>query len=171
MTTKNILKTQESAMEKPKSGSLFPESLSSFQDIDNIFEDYLNRNWFRSIRPRLASMSDLWGTYEMHAPSMDVVDKDDEVLIRVEVPGVDKKDLDVSVTDNILTVKGKSNFETKEEKDNYYRSEIRKGSFSRSLSLPANVDGTNINASMKNGLLELTIPKTKKTKPKSIKVK
>ena len=115
-------------------------------------------------------MEDLWGTYEMHSPRMDMIDRDNEILIQVELPGVDKKDLDVSVTDNILTVKGTSGFESKEEKDEYYHSEIKKGAFSRSLTLPANVDSTKINANLKNGLLELTIPKTAKTKRKSIKV-
>ena len=170
MSTKDTVKTKGTAMEKSKSESLFPLSFSSFEDIDHIFEDYFNRNWLRQFRPNLVHMNDLWGTYEMHAPSMDVIDKENELLIRVELPGVDKKDLDVSVTDNILTIKGSSSFEAKEQKDNYYSSEIKKGSFSRSVTLPTNVDGTNMKANLKNGLLELSMPKTKKTKRKSIKV-
>ena len=124
MATKNVTKIKNTEMEKSSGGTVFPLSLSSFEDIERMFDQYFNSKWFNL--PRLEKTHDLWGTYEMHSPRMDMIDKDDEILIRVELPGVDKKDLDVSVVDNILTIKGTSSFESKEKKDAYYKSEIKK---------------------------------------------
>ncbi len=102
---------------------------------------------------------------------MDVIDRDKDVLFRAELPGVDKKDLDVSVHDNMLTIKGESQYESSKEQDEYYSSEIKKGSFARSLMLPPNVDSNNISAEFKNGLLEVTLPKTGTSKRQNVKVK
>ena len=170
MATKPTKTEKSTSLESLNPQSLFPMDISSFKDIDRMFDEYLNRNWFRSLRPGSSRMEDLWGTYEMHSPNMDVIDREKEIVVQVEVPGVEKKDLDISVTDNVLTVKGKSSFESKTEKDDYYKSEIKKGSFSRSISLPANVDSSRIKANMKNGLLELSLPKTGASKKKTIKV-
>ena len=155
---------------RPNPESFFPTSLTSFNDIDRIFNDYFNRNWLRSFRPDLNRMSDLWGTYEMRSPNMDIIDREKEILVRAELPGVNKKDLDISVTDNLLVIKGISSYETKTEKEEYFSSEIKKGSFSRSIALPANVDTSKIKANFNNGLLELTIPKSSTSKKQSIKV-
>jgi len=170
MAAKNSEKTTKGTKIEKSGADTSPLSLSSFKDIDRMFDDYFNRSWLRPLRSRSDRMEDLWGTYEMRSPSMDMIDKDNEIILHVELPGVDKKDLDVTVADNILTVKGTSNFESKEDKDDYYHSEIKKGSFSRSLSLPSNVDSTKIKANLKDGMLELSIPKTNKTTRKSIKV-
>ena len=147
---------------------LFPYGLAPFDEIDRVFGEYFNRNWLRPFRG--TKMDDLWGTYEMRSPSMDMIDNDNEIIFRAELPGVDKKDLDVSVSDNLLTIKGTSEKESEKEKDNYYSSEIRKGSFCRSVSLPNNVDGSKVKANFKNGLLELTIPKVSKSRRKTITV-
>ena len=147
---------------------LFPYGLAPFDEIDRVFGEYFNRNLLRPFRG--TKMDDLWGTYEMRSPSMDMIDNDNEIIFRAELPGVDKKDLDVSVSDNLLTIKGTSEKESEKEKDNYYSSEIRKGSFCRSVSLPNNVDGSKVEANFKNGLLELTIPKVSKSRRKTITV-
>ena len=170
MATKNKEKTTKDTKLEKSGSDTFPLTLSSFGDIDRLFDQYFNRSWLRPIRSRTERMEDLWGTYEMRSPSMDMIDKDNEIILHVELPGVDKKDLDVTVADNILTVKGTSSYESKEDKDNYYHTEIKKGSFSRSLSLPSNVDSTKIKANLKDGMLELSIPKTSKTNRKSVTV-
>ncbi len=171
MATKTTKQGEKKTELSPGSAQgLFPTGLSSFNDIERMFDDYFNRGWFRSMRPGFPGMSDLWGTYEMRQPSMDVIDREKDILIRAELPGVDKQDLDISVSDNILTIKGESKFESKKEKDEYYSSEIKQGSFARSVMLPNNVDSTKISAELKNGLLEVTVPKTGSTKRKTIKV-
>jgi len=121
-------------------------------------------------RSEYNKLSDLWGTYEMHSPSIDMVNRENEVVIRVELPGVEKKDLDVSISNDSLTIKGTTSKELSEEKGDYYRSEIRKGSISRTISLPAGVDTSRTDAKFKDGLLELTIPKVATSKRKTVKI-
>jgi len=136
-----------------------------FGDIDRMFEDFFGRRWMRPFgreRP-LAEFSAL-------APSVDVIDREDEVLVRAEVPGFKKEDIDVSVSGTMLTLKGDTKTEEKEEKGDYYRCEITRGAFSRTLALPAEVDESKARASMKDGVLELTLPKVEKSKRRRITI-
>ena len=71
--------------------------------------------------------------YEGKTPSVDVIERDNEIMVKAELPGVDKKDLDISVTSNTVTIKGSTSHEEKEEKGDYYRCEISRGSYSRTL--------------------------------------
>ncbi len=103
-------------------------------------------------------------------PPVDVIDRENEVLVRAEVPGVNKDELDVTVTDNRITIKGEYRKEDKEERGDYHRSETSYGSFSRTVELPAEVDGTKGSAKFENGVLEVTLPKHETSKKKSIKV-
>ncbi len=151
-------------------GSAYPPGLISFHSIEQMFDDYLNRNWLRGLPPLFDRSEDLWGTYEMRQPRMDIIDHDQEILVRAELPGVDKKDLDISISGNNLTIKGSSRQERKDESEDYQRREIRSGSFCRSMTLPNDVDSENISADFKNGLLELKIPKTISSERKTIKV-
>lgn len=104
-------------------------------------------------------------------PSLDVVDRNDEVLVRAEVPGVDKKDLNVTLTDNILTIKGESRSEQKVEEGDYHKREISSSSFARSLTLPGTVDAAKAVASLKDGVLDITLPKVESSKKRKIAVK
>ncbi len=101
---------------------------------------------------------------------VDIIDREAEVVVRAELPGVDKKDLDVSLSDNTVTLKGRTHHEEKEEKGDYYRSEITTGSFARSLTLPGNVNSARAKAIFKDGILELTVPKVEQSKRHSIPV-
>jgi HSP20 family protein len=87
-----------------------------------------------------------------------------------EIPGVEKKDLDVSLSDSVVTIKGSTSHEGKEEKGDYHRSEISSGSFFRTLTLPADVDGAKAKATFKNGVLELVLPKLAYSRRRSILV-
>jgi HSP20 family protein len=106
----------------------------------------------------------------MKVPKVDVVDRENEIVVKAEVPGVEKKDLDISVSDNSVTIKGSTRREEKEEKGDYDRREISVGSFSRTVALPAEVDGNKAKANFKDGVLELTIPKAEKAKRHSVKL-
>ena len=101
---------------------------------------------------------------------MDVVDRETEILVRAELPGVDKKDLDISLNENVLTLKGQTRTEEKEEKGDYYRCEIAQSSFARSLPLPSYVDSEKAKASFQDGILELTLPKIEQSRRRRITV-
>ena len=88
----------------------------------------------------------------IRSPQMDVIDRDKDILIRVELPGVEKKDVDVSVSNGTLNIKGGVKRESKEQRKDYFRCEIAQGNFSRSLSIPPGIDKTNIGASLKDGI-------------------
>ena len=117
--------------------------------------------------PTLGEMTSL---VEAKMPKLDIVERDNEVVVRAELPGVDKKDIDVSVTDSTITIKGCTKKETREEKGDYFRSEISQGSFSRTATLPCDVDGKKAHATFTDGILELTIPKLEASKRHAIKV-
>ncbi len=104
-------------------------------------------------------------------PRMDVVEKDKEILIKMDLPGMEEKDINISVEGNILTISGERKMEKKEENENYHRVERLYGEFSRSLTLPNSVDVNKINAKYKNGVLEVVLPKKEEAKPKKITVK
>ncbi len=103
-------------------------------------------------------------------PAIDIIDRDDSVLIKAEMPGVKKEDLSVSVEKDILTVRGTLKEETGKETDRYTYSERRYSSFSRSLSLPANVKHEDIKATLKDGILHITLPKVVEEQPRKIKI-
>jgi HSP20 family protein len=104
-------------------------------------------------------------------PAVDVIDRPDEVIVKVEVPGIAAKDVDVSISGNWLTLSGHKE-ETKEEKsDDYSVSERRFGSFRRLLELPEGVDAEKITAEQTNGVLTVKVPKSKKVMPKHVPVK
>jgi HSP20 family protein len=103
-------------------------------------------------------------------PKLDIIDRDDEVLVKAEVPGVAKEDIEISLTGNLITIKGETHKEEKEEKGDYYRCEISRGAFSRTATLPAEIDDSKAKAVMTDGVLEVTLPKVEKAKKRSIKV-
>lgn len=143
---------------------------SPFEEMDRLFEHYFSRGWLHPFRWARPSWDELPMPFEGKMPKVDVVDHDNEVIVRAEVPGVDKKDLDISVTENTVSIKGSTSHEAKEEKGDYYRCEISRGSFSRVVPLPAEVDAEKASSKFKDGVVELTLPKAKKAKRHTIKV-
>ncbi len=103
-------------------------------------------------------------------PSVDVIETDDAIKLKAELAGMDPKDINIEVQDNVLTVSGERRFEEEVKEDRYYRIERRYGSFSRSLVLPPTADENKVEAKYENGVLEITIPKTETAKPKKIAV-
>lgn len=104
-------------------------------------------------------------------PVLDMVDRENEVVIRAELPGIKKEDLHVSVTGNTLTIEGERKMEEEVEEENYYCCERSYGRFYRELALPSNVDREKIASEFKDGVLEIRMPKTEEAKPKEIEVK
>ena len=146
------------------------------ETLERTFNRFMNRGWLRSSRDDRSNWRDSYEPlspfdgFTMRWPKIDVVDQDTEVLVRAELPGVDRKDLDVSLSENMLTLRGQTRREERVEKDNYFRSEISQGSFLRSVYLPVEVDSENASASLKDGILEVRLPKIESSKRKSIQI-
>lgn len=103
--------------------------------------------------------------------AMDVIETKDNVIVKASVPGIKPEDIDVSVTGDVLTIKGETASEEKIEQGSYLRQERRFGKFERSLTLPTLVTADKAEAKFEHGVLTLTLPKAEQAKPKSIKVK
>lgn len=104
-------------------------------------------------------------------PSVDVKEDDNNYIFLADLPGIDPKDIDVSVEDNALTIKGERKTESKEEREGYKRIERSHGNFYRRFSLPDTADADKVSAEARNGVLEIRIPKTDKKKSQRVKVK
>ena len=105
------------------------------------------------------------------APVVDIVEDDNEYLIKAELPEVKKEDVKVTVQDDVLTVSGERMFEKEEKGRKYHRMERAYGSFARSFTLPEDADGEKVAAEFKDGVLKVHLPKSEQAKPKSIEVK
>jgi len=145
-------------------------ALSPFEEMERMFGSVFPRAAGRTPQWEWPSWAEMSGRAEAKVPKLDIVERDNDVMVRAEVAGVDKKDLDISVTDHTVTIKGCTKEEHKEEKDDYFRSEIKQGSFSRTSVLPCDVDGDKARASFSDGILELVIPKLEASKRHKIKV-
>lgn len=104
------------------------------------------------------------------APSVDIYETENELVLKADLPEVAEKDIDVHVENNMLTVRGERKFEQKVKEENYLRVERAYGSFSRSFSLPNTVDTEAIKAEYKNGVLTVTMPKRAESKPKQVRI-
>ena len=104
-------------------------------------------------------------------PAVDVRETNDALEITAELPGIEPKEVEVSVENGVLTLKGSRNFEKASEGETYHRVERAYGSFERSFSLPTNVDPEKVQAVYRHGVLHLTLPKREEAKPKSISIK
>src|SRR6201999_3260329 len=104
------------------------------------------------------------------APAVDIHENEHELVVTADLPGIEPKDLDIRVENNILTIRGERRFEKKVNEDNYLRVERAYGSFSRSFSLANTVNADGIKADHQNGVLTLNVPKREEAKPKQIKV-
>jgi HSP20 family protein len=128
--------------------------------MDRLFEDSV-------VRP-------FWGwpgPFAMAEPALDVMETDDAVIVKASLPGVKPEEVDVSITGDTLTLKGKTKSESEVKDANYLCRERRYGTFTRSVALPEGLKGDKTEATFENGVLTLSIPKSEQIKPKSIKVK
>jgi len=103
-------------------------------------------------------------------PSVEMFEKDNKFVVKAELPGVKAEDIDVSVTDHNLTIKGEKQASRETKKEDYYLSEVSYGSFMRSIPLPENVDADNVEANFEDGTLEVTVPKMALASPKKVAI-
>jgi HSP20 family protein len=109
-------------------------------------------------------------TNSSFAPAVDVYEDEHTVTLKIEVPGIDEKDIDVRLENNTLTVHGERKIEKEEKEENYRRVERQYGSFTRTFTLPTTVDGEKVAANYDKGVLKIALPKKAEAKPKQIKV-
>lgn len=129
--------------------------LSEFDDMDKVMESMLP-----------AVRGDQFG----FTPAVDMYEDKDNIVIETQLGGIDPEQVNISIENNVLSIKGESEKKSEVEDKNYYRKEIRRGSFYRSIPLPTKVDGENARAVNEDGILKITIPKAKEVKPKTIKI-
>lgn len=111
-----------------------------------------------------------WALGGSWAPAVDIYEKDGNIVLKAELPGVDPKDVDVRVENNLLTLRGERKFDNEVKRDNYHRVERSYGAFSRSFTLPNVVDTGNIKAEYRDGVLHMTLPKREEAKPRQIQI-
>ncbi len=146
---------------KGEEWSPFRDILEFRDEIDRLFKDFFSP-W--PVRRRRVRGEMVW------APEVDVYEDENNVVVQAELPGLKPKEVDISIAGNTLTLKGEKKGEKEEEGRNYYLVERVYGSFERSIELPIEVDASKAKATMKDGILEVVIPKTPESKPKQIKV-
>jgi HSP20 family protein len=152
---------------KNKTGELPEGRLSPLTDI----RTEVNRLFDSFLREPFGSLSDSVANWSRWAPSLDVAENDTTVTVRAELPGVDPKEIDITVTGDRLTISGEKK-ETIEDKDReVYHRETRYGNFSRTLQLPAGVDVQKVSADYANGVLTVTLQKTPAAQAKKIPIK
>jgi len=127
------------------------------REVNRLFDDVLTPRWGRQEERD-------W------VPTVDVEERENEFLVSVDIPGVEKKDVKVSLENNILTIKGERKMERSEEEGTYHCTERCYGTFSRSFTLPRTVDASKIHAKNKEGVLTITLPKAEEAKEREIVV-
>src|SRR5580700_9505780 len=132
----------------------------------NTLQDRLNRLF----RDSVAADQDQSLTTSAFAPPVDVYEDEHNITLKIEVPGIDEKDIDVRIENNTLTVHGERKFEKEEKEENYRRVERQYGSFTRTFTLPNTVDHENVQADYDKGVLKVKLAKKAEAKPKQIKV-
>jgi HSP20 family protein len=138
-----------------------------FRELRSL-QDEMNRLFMTNL-PRSIVQEDLatggW------SPSVDIYEGENEIVLEAELPGMSRDDFEVSIENNVITLKGKREFQKNQEGDNYHRVERSYGSFTRSFSLPRSVSAENTKADFKNGVLTVSLPKREEAKSRRIEVK
>jgi len=142
------------------------EEISPFRDFERMRRD-MDRLWDSFFERGTLRGED--GSQWL--PSLDVAETKNEIVVKAEVPGLEPKDIDISLSDGVLTIKGEKKQEREEKEENYHLVERSYGSFTRSIRLPKEVQSDKINASYKNGVLKVVLPKSEEAKKKEVKIK
>jgi len=138
-----------------------------FREVSRLRRE-MDRLWDDFFGPGRRALQPLEGAW---APAVDVSETADKITVKAEVPGMDAKDIEISLVGDTLSIKGEKKAEREEKGENYHLVERSYGSFSRSLKLPAAVDADKIEATYKQGVLTVTCPKKEEVKPKAIEIK
>lgn len=144
------------------------KALSPFEEMERMFEEFFRRP-FSLIGPSWLPRLGLLEREEI-SPTVDIFEEGGDVVVKAELPGMKKEDIDVNITDDTITISGEKKKEEKVERKNYYRMERSHGSFTRSFRMPTEVQTDKAKANFKEGVLEVRIPKTEEAKKKEKKI-
>ena len=166
----------------PKVRSIVPKKEPEFgagraitpftHSMEEFFENFFPRRWMEGFEP-LGWRRPMWPEIEEKfdfLPNVDVIDRDDYVLVRAEMPGVKKEDLEITIAGDRLTLEAKREVEEKEDKDDFFRHEMAYGRMFRTLRLPVDVVGDKATAELKDGIVQIHLPKVEVTTPHKVKV-
>lgn len=137
------------------------------RDMEHLFEDFFHKRW---LRPWSREWPGFEAMFDRKLPRLDVIDRAHEIVVRAELPGMTKDDIEVSVSDDTLSLKGSSKKEEEAEEGEYHRREISSSYISRTVTLPTRVHGDDARATLRNGMLEVVIPKAEEAKRKRVDV-
>lgn len=132
---------------------------------------FLGDNYFEDVDKIFSDFSPIVRAGNKFMPAVDMYEDKDSVIVETQLAGIDPEKIDISIENDVLCIKGEGEKKTEVEEKNYYRKEIHRGSFYRSIPLPARVLGDNASAVAEGGILKISIPKAPEAKPKSIKIK
>lgn len=149
---------------KPERGLTPWQPYREMEELGRRFEDFFGRPFLPAAWRHFPSEEMVW------TPAIDVIEKEDKFVVKVELPGIKEEDVEVSVAGDMLTISGEKEAESEVKEKGYYYSESSYGSFSRSVTMPSTVDAGKIEANYDKGVLEITLPKTPEVKSKKIKV-
>ena len=138
------------------------------RSMEEFFEDFPPRRWMETFEP-IGWKWPIGIDYE-RAFRLDVIDRDKELVVRAELPGVEKEDVKVEITGERLMIEAERKFEEEEEKENFYRHELGYGKLMRTVVLPEDVDADNVQAELKEGILSITLPKIRVAEKHTVKV-
>ncbi len=167
--SKNVANIKKEPPAKAEPSGFFREMEERMQELERYVETMFQRDWLKPMRLEFPEWTHR-GMLEMKTPKVDIIEHDNEIVVRAEIAGVEKEDLDVSMTDTAITIKGKTREAFREEKEDYFRSETMKGEFSRTLALPAKVDSGKAESRYRDGMLEVVAPKLEQERRHRIKV-
>jgi HSP20 family protein len=136
------------------------------RSLRNLFDDFFNFE----IIPQSRSFKRKWLEGGEWSPLVDVIDEKNNLIVKAELPGMDKKDIKISLGENTLIIRGERKEEKEAKKEDYYCCERVYGTYSRTITLPVRIDKSKVKASYNNGVLEITLPKTEEVKPKEIEI-
>ena len=142
-------------------GERVPAFSALRREMDRLFEDFFGREW---------GLEPLWRERGARAPALDIAETEDAVEVKAEVPGIDPKEIEVTVSGDMLTIKGEKKEEKEEKKKAYHRIERFCGSFFRNIALPVGTDTAKVTATFDKGILTVKLPKKEEAKKKAITV-
>ena len=137
-----------------------------FRDLRTLQEE-VNRLFSNNLTPSFADEGIGRGAWN---PNVDIYENKDQIVLEAELPGMNREDFDLTIENNVITLRGERRFEKKDDADNYHRVERAYGSFTRSFTVPQTVSGEGASAEYRNGVLRVTLPKREETKARRIEV-
>ena len=142
--------------------------------MEDFFENFLPRRWMEGFPEPFGMKRHMWpeaeSDFDQTGLNIDLVDRDHDLLIRAELPGIDKDDIEITVAGEYLTIEAKRESSEEEKKKTFYRSELSYGRMVRTIYLPAEINAEKVKAELKNGILEIKLPKIREIKRHTVKV-